>query len=235
MTSDACLNRSASGPRGGSIVEGRVLERSGLAEERPVGAGARAAAPRRATSRLVAPLFLASLLFGMVGGACSRGGSTDGASPAVAGGAVAPSAGEGSGAPAPGEEVVAAPTEDAGTAAVEREQRLPDLVALMRAEGWPDATAAELLEFVPVPPGAEGHAGIFGREREQVRVALILYANERFARPHVTDVEERRRVVADLPEAVARSGRLVVHVRASSRGDAEALAARLMDRVERTR
>ena len=153
MTSDARLNHSASSLRGGTFVEGRVLERSGVADRRPV--GARFATPRRATSRLVAPHLLAALLLGLVGGACSRGGSADVEAPSVAGAPAAPSGGEGSGAAAPGEEAAAAPTEDAGTAAIEREQRLPDLVALMRAEGWPDATAAELLEFVPVPPGAE--------------------------------------------------------------------------------
>ena len=94
-------------------------------------------------------------------------------------------------------------------------EQLPDLVAVMRSVGFPESASADLADFVPVPPGAEGVAGTFVEGSTEVRVAVILYPNEQYARPHVTDVEQRLRVVPGTPEAVRRSGTMVVHVRAA--------------------
>ena len=191
-----------------------------------------AARPRAGLSRLLAVPLLGVLAW--VGPSCR----TEAPAPASS---AAPTAGQSTpnetAEPQPHAEPSAQASEAEPDAGPEREvaRTLPDLVALMRGAGWPDASPAELLDFVPVPPGAVGQAAIFGSGTEQVRVAVILYANDRFAQPHRTDVEERRRLLPDLPEAVAQLGPLVVHVRASERERAEALAAELADRIERTR
>jgi hypothetical protein len=104
---------------------------------------------------------------------------------------------------------------------------LPDLVGLMRRAGFAEAGRADLAAFVPVPPGATGVAGTFSSPDGEVRVAVVAYPNEQYARPHQTDIEERRRVVADTAEAVARRGAVVLHVRAGDRAAADELAARL--------
>lgn len=107
----------------------------------------------------------------------------------------------------------------------------PDLVTLMRAIGFADAMPADLADFVHVPPGAEGEAGSFGGSEGEVRVALVRYPNPRYARPHRTDVEERRRVVPDLGEAVAQQGRFVVHVRAAQRSRADQVVAAIVEEL----
>jgi hypothetical protein len=104
---------------------------------------------------------------------------------------------------------------------------LPDLVALMRRSGYPEAGVAQLDEFVPVPPGARGVAGQFANATGEVRVAVLAYPNEHYARPHESDIRERRRVVPSTPEAVARNGSLVLHVRAADQVAADALVATL--------
>jgi hypothetical protein len=103
----------------------------------------------------------------------------------------------------------------------------PALPELMARLGYHDATEVALAEFVPVPPGATGEAGAFGRGESTVRVALVRYANERFAGPHVRDLEERRLVLPTSGEAVLNAGRFVVHIEALDRATADAVAAEL--------
>jgi hypothetical protein len=105
----------------------------------------------------------------------------------------------------------------------------PGLVEMMRRAGYTDASQADLAEFVHLPPGADGEAGSFGDGQGEARVAFVRYANERYARPHVTDVLERRRILPGLGEAVASDGRYVIHVRAVDRVTADAIAARIAD------
>lgn len=103
----------------------------------------------------------------------------------------------------------------------------PPLPELMLRLGYSDPTEVALAEFVPVPPGATGEAGAFGRGEETVRVALIRYANERFAGPHVRDLAERRAILPDRGEAYLHAGRFVLQVEAVDRATADALVARL--------
>jgi hypothetical protein len=103
----------------------------------------------------------------------------------------------------------------------------PPLPELMARLGYHDATEVALAEFVPVPPGATGEAGAFGRGESTVRVALVRYANARFAGPHVRDLEERRMVLPQSGEAVLHAGRFVVHIEALDRATADGVASQL--------
>lgn len=105
----------------------------------------------------------------------------------------------------------------------------PPLPDVMQRLGYTDPTEVALAEFVPVPPGATGEAGAFGRGERTVRVALVRYANERFAGPHVRDLAERRALLPDSGEAYLHAGRFVVHIEAVDRATADALAAELAD------
>jgi len=105
----------------------------------------------------------------------------------------------------------------------------PPLVEIMRRAGYTDAADADLAEFVHVPPGAEGEAGSFGDGEGEARVAFVRYPNDRYARPHVTDVAERRRILPELGEAIVAEGRFVAHVRAVDRVTADAVANRIAD------
>lgn len=108
---------------------------------------------------------------------------------------------------------------------------MPDLLAVMRAVGWPEAEPQDLAAYVPVPPASEGQAGQFGSGDQEVGVALIRYPNPRYAQPHVVDVRERLRVAPTLPEAVAMHGRSVLHVRAANRQTAETVLTSIVARL----
>lgn len=107
----------------------------------------------------------------------------------------------------------------------------PPLERLMRDLGYDDPSEAQLAEFVPVPPGATGEAGVFGRGEQTVRVALLRYPNARFAGPHIRDLEERRALLPGGGEAVLARDRFVVHVEALDRAGADALVERLRERL----
>lgn len=102
----------------------------------------------------------------------------------------------------------------------------------MRGIGYTDASPASLDEFVHLPPGAEGEAGTFGSGERTVRVALIGYPNRHYARPHVTDVAERNRVLPAPREAIVSNGRWVVHVAAADRESAEAVVERVREALD---
>ncbi len=103
----------------------------------------------------------------------------------------------------------------------------PTLPSLMRQAGFERASAADLAEFVHLPPGAEGEAGVFGEGERAVRIALIAYPNPRYVRPHVTDVRERIRVLPNPREAVLHHHRWVVHLMAVDRATADEAAERI--------
>ncbi|MCB9506927.1 MAG: hypothetical protein H6698_04345 [Myxococcales bacterium] len=100
----------------------------------------------------------------------------------------------------------------------------PPLAGLMARVGFDPDGAAALDDFVHLPPGATGESGEFRRGTDTVRVALIRYPNPRFAAPHVTDIDERRRVLPHPHEAVASRDRFVVHVVARDLATADAVA-----------
>lgn len=103
----------------------------------------------------------------------------------------------------------------------------PTLPSLMRQAGFERASQADLADFVHLPPGAEGEAGVFGEGERAVRIALIAYPNPRYVRPHVTDVQERIRVLPNPREAVLHHHRWVVHLMAVDRATADESARRI--------
>ena len=107
----------------------------------------------------------------------------------------------------------------------------PPLERLMRDLGYDDPSEAQLADFVPVPPGATGEAGVFGRGDETLRVALFRYPNPRFAGPHVRDLEERRALLPDGGEAFVARGPYVIHVEAIDRARADEAAAEIRARL----
>lgn len=119
--------------------------------------------------------------------------------------------------------------EQAEAAAEPVEPPPPPLVEIMRRVGYTDASEADLAEFVHLPPGADGEAGSFGDGAGEARVAFVRYPNPRYARPHVTDIMERRRLLPELGEAIVSDGRYVAHVRAANRATADAVADRIAD------
>lgn len=103
----------------------------------------------------------------------------------------------------------------------------PSLPSVMRRAGFVEASPADLADFVHVPPGAEGQAGVFGEGERSVRVALIAYPNPRYVAPHLSDVQERARVLPDAREAAVASGRMIVHVMAVDGATAREVADRI--------
>ncbi len=112
----------------------------------------------------------------------------------------------------------------------------PSLVPMMRELGYTSAEEIDLAEFVHAPPAAHAEAGSFGNGAQQVRVALVIYPNDRYAAPHFNDVRERLAVVPELGEAVLMHDTAVIHIRAVDRQTAlqtrDALASALSWAVE---
>ena len=96
----------------------------------------------------------------------------------------------------------------------------PSLVPMMQAIGYTGADDVDLAEFVHAPPAARAEAGSFGNGANQVRVALIIYPNPRYAEPHYHDVRERVAVVPGEGEAVLLHESIVIHIRAVDRDTA---------------
>jgi hypothetical protein len=105
---------------------------------------------------------------------------------------------------------------------------VPPLESLMRRAGYARQEELAMDAFVPVPPGARAEAGTFGAPGgETARVLLVVYANRHFARPHVTDVLERRRLLPSQGDAVLSLDAVVVQIATGDRAAADALADRL--------
>ena len=104
---------------------------------------------------------------------------------------------------------------------------IPSLVPMMQGIGFASGEDVDLAEFVHAPPAARAEAGSFGDGAEQVRVALIVYPNPRYAEPHFNDVRERVAVIPGSGEAVLMHGVSVIHLRAVDRDT----AVRVRDRL----
>jgi hypothetical protein len=109
---------------------------------------------------------------------------------------------------------------------------VPSLDSLMRRAGFGGAGQVRPDEFVPVPPGATAEAGSFDNAERSVRAVLVRYPNPRYARPHVTDVLERRRLLPQSGDAVLSRGAVVIQLQAATRESADALAAELQRLLE---
>jgi hypothetical protein len=162
---------------------------------------------------------------GSGGGAPAPGSGSGAASPAEP-------AGDGSGAGAPGEVGAGSGAGAGASAAAPETVAAPELQALMRRAGFTPAGEADVAEFVPVPPGATAEAGSFVAGERTVRVVVVAYPNPRYARPHVTDVLERRRLVPSAGDAVLSRGPVVVQVHGATRADADETAAALQRLLE---
>lgn len=189
------------------------------------------------TPRAPKPQFIVALTACIALGACSRPSdpALPGAAPPQDG--VAPGAASPDGSAAAGGHTGAA-TEAAGrpagrgpasAAAVSSATEPPPLPNLMTRLGFESDGTAALDDFVHLPPGATGESGEFRRGTDTVRVALIRYPNPRFAAPHVTDIDERRRVLPHPHEAVASYDRFVVHIVARDLETADAVARQASD------
>lgn len=179
----------------------------------------------RALSRCSPALAVAVALAG-----CSRSetpqepGSGSGAAEAAPAEGSAPAAGaDSAGTPPPAIAAPPAPDEGSGVAVP------PSLPALMRRVGFVEAGPEDLAAFVHLPPGAEGQAGVFGEGDRAVRVALIAYPNPRYVAPHLSDVQERVRVLPNPREAAVAHDRFIVHVMAVDRATADEVAGRIAE------
>jgi hypothetical protein len=145
---------------------------------------------------------------------------------------VAPQAGGSAPVQAPAEAPAAGsgttPGDGSSAAAID----VPSLESLMRRAGFGGAGQARPDEFVPVPPGATAEAGTFDNAERSVRAVLVRYPNARYARPHVTDVLERRRLLPQSGDAVLSQGPVVIQLQAATRDVADTLANELQRLLE---
>lgn len=102
-----------------------------------------------------------------------------------------------------------------------------DLAVLLTRAGFVAQGELQVDEFVPVPPGATATAATFGRGDWTARAVLVRYPNPQYARPHVTDVLERRALVPDSGDAVLARANTVLQLRLGSRTQADALVEEL--------
>ncbi len=102
-----------------------------------------------------------------------------------------------------------------------------DLQSLLRRAGFVPGEEIAVDEFVPVPPGATASAATFGRDAQQARIVAVNYPNPQYARPHVTDVLERRALLPMGGDAVLARGSQVIQLRLLDREQADELAEEL--------
>lgn len=147
-------------------------------------------------------------LTGLLAVACNRAPAPP---PAASG------SGSGSGAPA------AAPA--LGTAAVvpapSKPLPPPDLTAWVTPAGFTKGATVAPADFVPLPPGALAVANRFDAADTSVEALAIRYANERYARPHVSDIRTPDPGGSKVTRRAVQQGSLVVEVRGA---DAVAVA-----------
>lgn len=206
-----------------------------LSHTAPLPAGA-AASPRRFLSawRPAARGAVALLLWATASvlGACPAPSGSDGSPepaaasplPAEAPREALPSSAPGTvaeGPEPPSADAAAAADEDAVPAWAERAL---DLEALLGREGWARDADVRADTFVISPEGTRVAAGRFSAGEHAGAVAVFVYPNERFARPHAVDLRERMRLVPQGLEVGLREGPAVVHIRGDDPASARALA-----------
>jgi hypothetical protein len=102
-----------------------------------------------------------------------------------------------------------------------------DLESLLLRAGYAAGDEIAVDEFVPVPPGAVANAATFGRDGLDARILVVSYPNPQYARPHVTDVLERRALLPTGGDAVLARGTEVIQLRMLDRAAADQLAEEL--------
>lgn len=167
-----------------------------------------------------------SLSLVMVTSACDRPANSS-ESPSTGSGSAMASGG--SGVPAEGDapneaSAAEAPVVPSSTADVAEEAAPIELESLLRRAGFEPGDEIEVYEFVPVPPGATASAATFGRGTLEARIVAVNYPNPQYARPHVTDVLERRALLPTGGDAVLARGSQVIQLRLLEREAADALA-----------
>ena len=104
----------------------------------------------------------------------------------------------------------------AGAAVVPAPDKLlppPDLAAWVAPAGFTKGAAVAPTDFVPLPPGALAAAFRFEATDSSVQALAVRYPNERYARPHVSDVRTPDPGGSKVARQVVQKGALVVEVR----------------------
>ena len=89
----------------------------------------------------------------------------------------------------------------------------PDLGAWVAPAGFTKGAAVAPTDFVPLPPGALATAFRFEASDSAVEALAVRYPNERYARPHVSDVRTPDPGGSKVARKVVQNGSLVVEVR----------------------
>jgi hypothetical protein len=89
----------------------------------------------------------------------------------------------------------------------------PDLAAWVAPAGFTKGAAVAPTDFVPLPPGALATAFRFEASDSAVEALAVRYPNERYARPHVSDVRTPDPGGSKVARKVVQKGSLVVEVR----------------------
>jgi hypothetical protein len=89
----------------------------------------------------------------------------------------------------------------------------PDLAAWVAPAGFTKGAAVAPTDFVPLPPGALAAAFRFEATDSSVEALAVRYPNERYARPHVSDVRTPDPGGSKVARKVVQNGALVVEVR----------------------
>jgi hypothetical protein len=89
----------------------------------------------------------------------------------------------------------------------------PDLAAWVAPAGFTKGAAVVPTDFVPLPPGALATAFRFEASDSAVEALAVRYPNERYARPHVSDVRTPDPGGSKVARKVVQKGSLVVEVR----------------------
>ena len=137
-------------------------------------------------------------LAGLVAAACN---------PAPAPSAAPSGSGSGSGAQAPAAAAAAV------VAPAPRPLPPPDLAPWVAAAGFSKGAAVAPAAFVPLPPGALAAGFRFDATESSVEALAVRYPNERYARPHVSDVRTPDPGGSKVVRRAVQQGSLVVEVR----------------------
>ena len=89
----------------------------------------------------------------------------------------------------------------------------PDLAAWVASAGFTKGAAVAPPDFGPLPPGALATAFRFEASDSAVEALAVRYPNERYARPHVSDVRTPDPGGSKVARKVVQNGSLVVEVR----------------------